>query len=265
MRDNIVSLDDEINALSTIRNILSTFINRLDLSIKEKIHLYLLEDNELIEIANALSLSKLNLKEEHSMEQLSNANKIIESQMDIRIVYLPPATVASSHYIGENPEDNAGEKLRKFIEEVNLPEIKPDFRVYGFNNPSPQREHEQYGYEFWVTIPDDMEVSAPLEKKQFAGGLYAAHCIKMGNFHEWGTFYECMNKSNEYEINHREPFGMGGTLEEHINAYSYYVITSYSIHYTKLYDPRPPSTASRTASPGTMRPSAASTSKKPYE
>ncbi len=222
LRDNIVSLDDEINALSTIRNILSTFINRLDLSIKEKIHLYLLEDNELIEIANALSLSKLNLKEEHSMEQLSNANKIIESQMDIRIVYLPPATVASSHYIGENPEDNAGEKLRKFIEEVNLPEIKPDFRVYGFNNPSPQREHEQYGYEFWVTIPDDMEVSAPLEKKQFAGGLYAAHCIKMGNFHEWGTFYECMNKSNEYEINHREPFGMGGTLEEHINAYSYY-------------------------------------------
>lgn len=222
MREKIIELDDEINALNTIRNILNVFVNRLDESIEEKIHLDLLEDSELIEVVNALSLSKFNLKEEQSMEELNNANKIIGSQMEIRIVYLPPATVAASQYVGENPEDNAGEKLRDFIKSVNLPEIKPDFRVYGFNNPSPQEGQEHYGYEFWVTIPDDMKVSESLEKRKFAGGLYAAHCIKMGDFHEWRTFYDHMKKSDEYDIDCREPYGMGGTLEEHINAYSYY-------------------------------------------
>lgn len=137
MREKIIALNDEINALNTIRNILNVFVNRLDESIEEKIHLDLLEDSELIEVVNALSLSKFNLKEEQSMEELNNANKIIGSQMEIRIVYLPPVTVAASQYVGENPEDNAGEKLRDFIKSVNLSEIKPDFRVYGFNNPSP--------------------------------------------------------------------------------------------------------------------------------
>ena len=222
LRENISELDEEMKALGTIRGILSVFVSRLDESIQKKIHLDLLEDKELIEIAGALTLSKLNLKEEHSMEELNSANKVIEGKMDIRIIYLPPTAVAASHYIGENPEDNAGEKLGSFIKSVKLPEIKPDFRVYGFNNPSPQNEQEQYGYEFWVTIADDMQVPEPLEKKWFAGGLYAAHCIKMGNFHEWATFYETVRNSGEYEIECREPYGMGGTMEEHINAFSYY-------------------------------------------
>lgn len=222
LQENIVELDEEIHALSTIRNIINTFVNRLDICIQNKIHLDLLEDNELIEIANALILPKLNLKEEHSLEELNNANAKIESKMDIRIVYLPPVTVISSHYIGENPEDVSGDRLADFIKEMNLPSVKPDFRVYGFNNPSPQEGQEHYGYEFWVTIPENVTVSAPLEKKEFSGGLYAAHCIQMGDFHEWELFFEQVKNSSEYEIEWREPFGMGGTLEEHINAFSVY-------------------------------------------
>lgn len=37
--------------------------------------------------------------------------------MDVRIVYLPPVTVAAYQYIGENPEDVAGEKIYSFIKE----------------------------------------------------------------------------------------------------------------------------------------------------
>ncbi len=225
MRDNITELNEEINALSTIRNILDVFVSRLDESISKNISLDLLEDSELIDIVSALSPSKFNLKEDFSMEKLNEANNVIESKMDIRILYLPPATVASSHYIGDNPEDNAGNMLAEFIKNSDLPNVKKDFRQYGFNNPSPSEENSVYGYEFWVTIPDDMDVPSPLEKKYFAGGLYAAHCIKMGDFHEWGTFFEQMQNNSEYEIDYREPFGMGGCLEEHLNAFSVYTNT----------------------------------------
>ena len=222
LQENIEELDEEINALEIIRNILSTFVSRLDKKIQEKIQLDMLEDDELIEITNALVLPKSNLKEEYSMTELNQASVQIEKRMDIRIIYLPPAVVAASHYIGENPEDVAGDKLEAFIRDNHLVELKPDFRVYGFNNPSPEKQDEPYGYEFWVTIPENLEVSGPLIKKEFSGGLYAAHCIKMGDFHEWGLFMEQMKASKEYEIEWREPFGMGGCLEEHINAYSVY-------------------------------------------
>lgn len=77
-----------------------------------------------------------------------------------------------------------------YLRECSYPSKKPDFRVYGFNSPSPQEGQEQYGYEFWATIPEDMKVSASYEEKIFDGGRYAVHCIKMGDFHEWRAFFE---------------------------------------------------------------------------
>ncbi len=156
------------------------------------------------------------------MEDLKKANEVLTNLKDVRVIYLPKSTVASSHYIGENPEDNANKKLNDFIIKSNLTKIKPDFRVYGFNNPCPSYEGETYGYEFWVTIPDDMNVSDGIDKKHFDGGLYFAHCIKMGDFHEWKDFYDYAMNNEEYEIDVREPLGMGGTMEEELNAYTYY-------------------------------------------
>jgi DNA-binding transcriptional MerR regulator len=140
----------------------------------------------------------------------------------IRILYLPAATVAASRFVGEAPEDAAGRQLDQFVRDTGLVERKPDMRVYGFNNPSPTEEGQPYGYEFWVTIPEDMDVPAPLEKKHFAGGLYAAHCIKMGDFQEWGDFTQALMQSEEYKVDPREPLGMGGCMEEHLNAFTYY-------------------------------------------
>lgn len=222
LQESVAELDEELEALRTIRMILNTFVNRLDACMQSKVQLDLLEDHELTEIANALILPKLNLKEEHSMNVRSEANVRIEGKMDIRILYLPPLSVVSSRYLGENPEERSRERLAEFIREVDLPARKPDFRMFGFNNPSPQEGEEYYGYEFWASIPEHMTVPAPFEKKEFAGGLYAVHCIKMGDFHEWGLFFEQIKSSTEYEIDWREPIGMGGSLEEHLNAYSVY-------------------------------------------
>lgn len=239
-QENYRALDNQIMALSVIRGLLGSFITRLDSRAKLGLRLDLLEDSDLIKIAESLSLSKITIKEEHSMEELNQANQVLEQLKNARIVYLPPATVAASHYVGDNPEDVAGDRLAEFVKATGLQRKKPDLRCYGFNNPCPQTPGETYGYEFWVTIPEDMEVPAPLTKKQFAGGLYAAHCIPMGEFHQWEPFYIWATNHKDYEIDPREPISMGGTMEEHLNIYSYYENNETDIHQLDLLIPIKP-------------------------
>ena len=61
-----------------------------------------------------------------------------------------------------------------------------------------------------------------MEKKRFPGGTYAAHCIQMGNFHEWQWLFGWAYESTEYEINGSgTPEDMYGCLEEHLNYYDH--------------------------------------------
>ncbi|HAZ22483.1 MAG TPA: MerR family transcriptional regulator, partial [Firmicutes bacterium] len=221
-QESVSELDDEITALQTIRDILRAFVVQLNIAAHTHVKFDMFDDAEIMSVIQTLSLSKINFKEERSMGDLNKANETLSTLKNVRIIYLPPCTVAASHYFGENPEDNASKSLFEFIRRIDLQKTKPDLRLFGFNNPNP-KSNETYGYEFWVTIPDDLEVPAPLQKKYFAGGLYAAHCIKMGDFHEWQLFGKWVENSTEYEYNAREPFGMGGYLEENLNAYSYFV------------------------------------------
>ena len=50
-----------------------------------------MKDTELLEILHVMKPLKTNLKEELYMDQLMDANKVLEEKMDVRIVYLPPA------------------------------------------------------------------------------------------------------------------------------------------------------------------------------
>lgn len=96
-------------------------------------------------------------------------------------------------------------------------------RRYGFNHPNPTDETGYHGYEAWVTIPDDIEVTDPLEKKKFCGGLYAAHMITFGNFNEWDAFLEWIMKNDRYEFSGdlQDQEHMCGLMEEHLNFYSH--------------------------------------------
>ena len=160
---NMQELNDEITALTTIRSILQKFITQLSNYNGIDVKFDLLNDSELLKVVESLSLSKIDFKEERSMEDLNKASKVLTKLKDVRIIYLPPTTVASSQFEGENPEEAAGERLDEFVKAVSLQTVKPDLRVYGFNNPNPQKIGEPYGYEFWVTIPEDMEVPKPMQ------------------------------------------------------------------------------------------------------
>ena len=223
---NVSEIENEITALSTMRVILNNFIGELKSKPQISLNTVLFSDEAMLNAIDSLSLTKINFKEEKSMDDLNKASEALSKLTDVRILHLPLCTVAASHCFGkanaeagEGPEAKSGSQLMEFILKSNLYQVKPDARVFGFNHPNPSEDKEDYGYEFWVTIPDDMEVPEPLQKKRFEGGLYAAHVIQMGNFHEWEWLLKWAHENQRYDTNfsHRGEEIMGGCLEEHLN------------------------------------------------
>ncbi len=221
LRQSITETDDEMTALGTIRDVLRILVERLDKSIADRAHFDMLGDAELSKLVQAIVPSDNTIKERCSMEELNRAEEIINRLHDrnVRLVYLPPVTVAAVHTVSTTPEWDTLRLVRQFINESGLARLKPDFRLFGFNNDAP----DCHGYEHWITIPEEMEVTAPFKKKRFEGGLYGAHMIPMGAFEEWRWLYEWAEASEEYDIDWRAPESMmGGMLEESLNIINIY-------------------------------------------
>jgi len=217
--DNVNEISDEITALTTMRRILGSFIGELRARSGISLESVLFSDEAVLGAISSLSLTKINFKEEKPMDELNKASKELSKLKNVRIVQLPPFTVASYHFIGENPEEKVGEVMGKFLQDIKLYDIKPDARMFGFNHPNPSKDREHHGYEDWVTIPENLEVPEPFVKKYFPGGMYAVHSIVFGNFHEWELLSEWVENSKKYEPNYA-PEGveiMSGCLEEHLN------------------------------------------------
>ena len=137
---------------------------------------------------------------------------------NVRIVYLPPSDVAAYQYEGSDPEMHVNQVVDAFVLKSKLTQIKPDVRHYGFNAPNPTDETGAHGYEMWVTIPEDFPVPAPLVRKRFDGGLYAAHMIPFGAFEEWGLLDHWMHNNEKYAYRgDGDTRNMFGFLEEHLN------------------------------------------------
>lgn len=220
MRENIAELDEEIASLEKIRSIIIAFAERLDKSISRKIHISLLNDTALTEAVRTLCLPKTTLKESINMSELNKSDEILNRNLNVRIVLLPPFTVASNHYIGKDPEEHVDDDMISFVQKSRLYEIKPDSRMFGFNHPNPGvLKDGTYGYEIWVTVPDDMEVPSPLVKKRFEGGLYAAYTIRFPEFQYWQELEKWVKNNDVYELDYSEQGFeiMGGCLEEHLN------------------------------------------------
>ncbi len=201
---NLSEVDDEITALSTIREIINSFITRLKESMQLDIKLNLLDDTTLLEAVDSINVKRTPLKDEKTASELEQASEKLNklSDRDVRIIYLPPMTVAAYQVIGDGPNEPEGrchEVINSFVRESNLYIIKPDLRHFGFNAPNPVDETNYHGYEMWVTIPDDFLVPEPLVRKHMQGGLYAAHMIPMGAFEEWQWLAAWVFDSEKYE------------------------------------------------------------------
>ncbi len=164
------------------------------------------------------------------MEELNRASEIANrlTDRDVRILYLPPMTLAAVHTVGqggdgEHAEGATARVLDGFIEKARLREVYPAARVFGFNNPDGVPDDEpNHGYERWVSIPEDMEVPAPLVKKRLAGGIYAARVIRMGEWDDWMRLHAWVNASEAYDFRWGTVEGVCGWLEEHLNYWHWH-------------------------------------------
>jgi len=219
LSEHLREVDEELKTLSAVRAILGDLLEELQSRAGTGADGGLLSSESILDSTSSLPLERTPLKEGNRMDELKGMAVRRRRLTDVRIIHVPPFTAAASHYLGENPEENAGEQLCRFLRDSRLYEVKPDARVFGFNHPSPSPERPDYGYELWATIPDAIQVSPPLKKVRFSGGLYAAHMIVLGNFHEWKWLSEWVDESSKYEPNCLDDEGayMGGLLEEHLN------------------------------------------------
>lgn len=222
-RENIRNLDEEMTALSVVKEILNHFVEELSRTAELPLEKILLKDDVLADSIESLGLISINFKEDQTMEKLKKAEAGLSRIGDVRIIYLPPSAVAAAHYVGDEPEIHVNEMLDRFVRETGLHRRKPDLRHYGFNHPNPTDATGFHGYESWVTIPEDMEVPAPLVKKLFVGGIYAAHMISFGSFNEWDLLLNWVNSNEKYEFagDMADQEHMCGLLEEHLNYISH--------------------------------------------
>lgn len=225
---NLAEIEDEITALSTIRSIIKTFLVELNLPDAK---FTLPDDVGLLEAVDSLTVSKINFKEEKSMEQLNQASDKLNKLTDkeVRIIYLPPMTVAAAYASGEGCEGKAGDMIKKFIKASGLLSIKPDTRCFGFDcsKGATGIGESSLVYEMWVSVPDSMEILAPLIKRTFDGGLYAAHVLRTWDFEDWRLLGEWVNASNKYENDWGSPRWTsietvsGQGFEEILNFYNF--------------------------------------------
>jgi DNA-binding transcriptional MerR regulator/DNA gyrase inhibitor GyrI len=156
----------------------------------EQVFSYLETQNKAVEKEQAYT-SQIQLSERGiimSTEQLNN----------VRIVRLPAMTVASFRAESATPEDDCSKVFNQFVLENNL-HRRNGYRYFGFNDPNPSAGNPIYGYEMWVTIPDDFRVPQPLVKKQFGGGLYASISTQMNEIGErWKLLNDWCKNNDKY-------------------------------------------------------------------
>jgi DNA gyrase inhibitor GyrI len=92
---------------------------------------------------------------------------------NVRIEKLEPMRVASVRVVGAQPESEAWERLKAWAEPRGLLKDPKQHPVFGFNNPNPSPDREEYGYEFWIRVGSDVASGGPVEVKEVAGGSFA--------------------------------------------------------------------------------------------
>ncbi len=146
--------------------------------------------------------------------------ELLEKYPDIKVVKeLKPVRVAYYRYIGKCPEGKAWKVLLEWIRKAGLDQEDCKMRIFGFDNPPPPPNfipgETEYGYEFMVTIDEDLVVDDEnVKTKVFDGGRYAVMSISnvdgYGIMNGWERFRKWLSAS-KYLI------GTHQWLEEHLS------------------------------------------------
>ncbi len=122
--------------------------------------------------------------------------------------------VVSFHSWGEfigDPETKTHQKLDEWKIKSGISYDPLIHQVFGFNNPNPKftetgeqvdSKDNPYGYEIWITIPEDFKVEDNLKVKTVEGGLYGVISIRgIQNIGKgWKLLVDWIHNSEEYDF-----------------------------------------------------------------
>jgi DNA gyrase inhibitor GyrI len=114
----------------------------------------------------------------------------------VRIEELKPMRVASVRVKSASPEIDAWKKMKKWAGAKGLLDDLARHPVFGYTNQPPVKNKSEYGYEFWIKINPETEVSGGVRELAFDGGLYAvaAHDGPPGP-EAWKTLWDWVQAS----------------------------------------------------------------------
>lgn len=153
------------------------------------------------------SFEKLNIMEKYFLD-------VEESYIDPKIKVLkelPIMRVAYYSYVGESPEREAWKVLIEWGKENGIIGKDYGYRLFGYDLPGKKPEDKIYGYETWITVPEETEESGLIKIKVVQGGLYAVtNCRLYDIVKAWQNFAKWLGIA-AYE------YGEHQWLEEHIS------------------------------------------------
>lgn len=139
------------------------------------------------------------------------------SNIDVRIVKLPPIRVACINGFGEGPEGIAFDKMKAWATVHSL--LGKPYRVFGYNNPDPSPGSPNYGYDVWITVDDTVQADSEVRIVDFPGGLYAVTRVEVKNPWEdipatWRELVKWMENSKYHQGRHQWLEELIGPLDE---------------------------------------------------
>jgi len=136
-------------------------------------------------------------KEEYTMEPI------------VRIVKLDPIRVAVCNRVSKSPENDSYEAMRAWAEPKGLLDDPVKYPLFGRNNPNPSPDKEEYGYDFMLAVPADMEIDGEMKEGEIPGGSYAVVRTHFSTITDMWYWLYNWTKEKDYKVT-------GHGYEEHI-------------------------------------------------
>jgi len=196
----VKALNNHLETLKQDTAIYQTLIVYMEKLIRHIEKTYSLDEIfSYLEVQSTLSDSKHGATPQITLSK-KEVSMLNERLDNVRIVRLPAMTVAAYCAVSATPEYDCAKVFDPFVLGNGLHK-KSGFRSFGFNNPDPSENDPTYGYETWVTIPEDFEIIKPFIKKQFDGGLFASISATLNEIGErWMQLYKWCESSGKYDF-----------------------------------------------------------------
>lgn len=199
-KSNLTSIKIEINSLNTTKKFIENLLN------------YFKETK--CDYSDGIKIIKSGIDEilfQKGGDIMGLNSEFYFGENTVKIVRLKPAKIAYYRAISKTPEFDAWNVMKQWVKKNQL-HLSPFIRYFGFDNPSPSIEKDEYGYEVWVMTDKDIKEDNIIKIKKFEGGLYAVttntYLPEIGK--TWKKLIKWVEKS-KYSIRSNDM-----CLEEHI-------------------------------------------------